>query len=120
MFPEFLTPNQFAWRPWFIKYVFEANDIDNVFWIDSGICTFGSIGFIFEHNERHVYWLTEEGGGWINYNFTHDKWKKCLSANDEELKGNQLLAGLSGFNKEKGIEMVYKYILYGHRHDQSI
>ena len=78
-----------------------------MFWIDSGICTFGSIAFSFEHIERHGFWLTEDEGC-INYNFTHDARKKGLSANDEELKGNQLLAGLSGFNKEKGLEMVNK------------
>ena len=69
-----------------------------MFWIDSGICTFDSIAFIFEHIGRHGFWLTEDEG-WINYYFTHDACKKGLSANDEELKGNQLLAGLSGFNE---------------------
>ena len=53
-----------------------------------------------------------EDEGWINYNFTHDACTKGLSANDIELKGNQLLAGLSGFNKEKGLEMVYKWCFY--------
>ena len=48
-FPEFLTPNQFAWKPWFIRFVFEHSDIQNVFWLDSGIVTFGNIKFIFEH-----------------------------------------------------------------------
>ena len=55
-----------------------------------------------------------EDEGWINYNFTHDACKKGLSANDEELKGNQLLAGLSGFNKEKGLEMVHKWCFFVH------
>ena len=59
------------------KVCFDANDIDNVFW------------------------LTEDEG-WINYNFTHDACKKGLSANDEELKGNQLLASLSGLIKKRG------------------
>ena len=47
-FPEFLTPNQFAWKPWFIWFVFESSDVQNVFWIDSGLVTFGDVGFIFE------------------------------------------------------------------------
>ena len=42
-FPEFLTPNQFAWKPCFIRFVFESSDVQNVFWIDSGIVTFGNI-----------------------------------------------------------------------------
>ena len=41
--PEFLTPNQFAWKPWFIRFVFESSDVQNVFWIHSGIVTFGNI-----------------------------------------------------------------------------
>jgi hypothetical protein len=60
-FPDFLIPDQFAWKPWFIKYIFEHDyKIENVFWIDSGIVTFGSIHFIFEQIEKHGYWLTED------------------------------------------------------------
>ena len=51
-FADFLTPNQFAWKPWFIRFVFEHSDIQNVFWIDSGIMSFGNIKFIFEHIEK--------------------------------------------------------------------
>ena len=36
-FPNFLVPYQFAYKSWFIRYVFEHSDIENVFWIDSGI-----------------------------------------------------------------------------------
>ena len=43
-FPDFLTPNQFAWKPWCIRYIFERSEIENAFWIDSGIVTFGNIG----------------------------------------------------------------------------
>ena len=32
-FPDFLTPKQFAWKPLFIRFVFENSDIQNVFWI---------------------------------------------------------------------------------------
>ena len=45
--PEFLTPYQFACKLWFIRFVFESSDIQNVFWIDSGIVTVGNIGFFF-------------------------------------------------------------------------
>ena len=48
-FPEFLTPTQFAWKPQFVRFVFESSDVQNVFWIESGIITFGHIAFIFEH-----------------------------------------------------------------------
>ena len=145
---EFLTPNQFAWKPWFIRFVFESSDVQNVFWIDSGIMSFGNIGFIFEHIKKHGYWLTEEEG-FINHNFTHAVCKEIIQATDEELEGHQLLAGLTGFNKDKGLDILHKwchfcsikecvygihwlkeplpimsngkqYILYGHRHDQSI
>ena len=30
-FPEFLTPNQFAWKPWFIRFVFESSDVQMYF-----------------------------------------------------------------------------------------
>ena len=43
---DFLMPNQFAWKPWFIRFVFEHTDIQNIFWIDSGIVAFGKIRFI--------------------------------------------------------------------------
>ena len=34
----FLMPDQFAWKPWFIRYVFEHTDtIQNIFWIDSEV-----------------------------------------------------------------------------------
>ena len=33
----FLTPNQFAYKPCFLRFVFEHSDVQNVFWIDSGI-----------------------------------------------------------------------------------
>ena len=92
-FPEFLTPNQFAWKPWCIRYVFEHSEIENVFWIDSGIVSFGNIGFIFEHIKKHGYWLTEEEG-FVNHNFTHNVCKEIMQANNEELEGHQLLAGL--------------------------
>ena len=149
-FPEFLTPNMFAWKPCFIRFVFESSDVQNVFWIDSGIVTFGNIKFIFEHIEKHGVWLTEDEG-WINYNFTHAVCKEIMQATNEEMEGNQLIAGLSGFNKDKGLDIVHKwchfcsikecvtgihwfpeplhftyletnthYTLYGHRHDQSI
>ena len=105
-FPDFLTPNQFAWKPWFIRFVFESSDVQNVFWIDSGIVTFGNIKFIFEHIQKHGYWLTEEQG-FINHNFTHAVCKEIIQATNEELEGNQLLAGLSGFNKDKGFDIVH-------------
>ena len=150
-FPDFLTPNQFAWKPWFIRFVFEYDyKIQNVFWIDSGIISFGSIQFIFNHINKHGYWLTEDGD-WTNYNFTHAKCKEIMNATDTELQGIQLIAGLSGFSKDKGLgilnEWCYycsirdcvtgehwfpeplhytnletntRYTLYGNRHDQSI
>ena len=36
-FPEFLTPNQYAWKPWVIRFVFESSNVQNIFWIDAGI-----------------------------------------------------------------------------------
>ena len=102
----FLTPNQFGWKAWFIRFVFESSDVQNVVWIDSGIVTFGNIKFIFEHIKKHGYWLTEEQG-FINHNFTHAVCKEIIQATNEELEGNQLLAGLSGFNKDKGFDIVH-------------
>ena len=149
-FTDFLTPNQFAWKSWFIRFIFEHSDIENVFWIDSGIMSFGNIGFIFKHIEKHGVWLTEDEG-WTNYNFTHDICKNIMKATDKELEGNQLIAGLSGFNKKLGLFLLHQwcefcrvkeavtgihwfeepyhytdleknlhYTLHGHRHDQSI
>ena len=99
-FPEFVTPSQFAWKPWFIRFVFESSIIQNIFWIDAGIVTFGNIGFIFDHIQKHGYWLTEDG--FVNHNFTHNLCKTIMEATDEEMDGTQLLAGLTGFNKNKG------------------
>ena len=81
----FLTQNQFAWKSWFFRFVFEYSDIQNLFWIDSGIMSFGNIGFIFEHTKKHGYWLTEEEG-FINHNFTHAVCKEIIQATDEELE----------------------------------
>ena len=63
-FPEFLTPNQFAWKPWFIRFVFESSDVQNVFWVDSGIVTFGNINFIFELIKT---WILVNGRRWRIY-----------------------------------------------------
>ena len=107
IFPEFLTPNMFAWKPLFIRFVFEHSDIQNVFWLDSGIVTFGNIKFIFEHIKKYGCWLTEDG--FVNHNFTHAVCKEIMQANDEEMEGTQLLAGLSGFNKDKGLDILHKW-----------
>ena len=110
-FPEFLTPDQFAQKPWFVRFVFESSDVQNVFWIESGIVTFGNIGFIFEHTKKYGYWLTEEEG-FINHNFIHAVCKEIMQATDEELEGNQLLAGLGGFNKNKGLDIYMNGVIF--------
>ena len=69
----------------------------------------GNIKFIFEHVQKHGYWLTEVDGGWINHNFTHAVCKEIIQATDEELEGYQLLAGLTGFNKDKGLDILHKW-----------
>ena len=108
-FPDFLITNQFAWKPWFIKYFFEYNyTIQNVFWIDSGIVTIDNVGFIFEHTHKHGYWLTEDEG-WMNYNFIHNQCKKISNATDNELEANQLLAGLSDFSNDKGLGILNEW-----------
>ena len=38
--------------------------------------------------------------------------KEIIQATDEELEGNQLLAGLSGFNKDKGLDIVHKWCYF--------
>ena len=72
-----------------------------------------------------------------------------MEATDEEMEGTQLLAGLTGFNKDKGLKVLHEwcyfcnikecvfgehwlkepmvimnngrqFAVYGHRHDQSI
>ena len=58
-------PNQFALKPWLIRFVFEQSDIENVFWIDSGIVTFGTLGIIFEYIENTVYGLLKLKNGFI-------------------------------------------------------
>ena len=30
-FPEFLTPNQFAWKPLFVRFVFEHSDVQDMY-----------------------------------------------------------------------------------------
>ena len=140
-------PNQFAWKPWFMWFVFESSDVKNIFWIDSGIVAFGIIRCIFEHINKNGYLLTE--AGFTNYNFTHDKCKEIMNVTDKELEGNQLLAGLTGFNKDRGLDILHKWCYFcskeecvtgihwlgepvplmnngkqhvklGHRHDQTI
>ena len=86
--------------------------MQNVFWIDSGIITFGNINFIFEHIEKHGVWLTEEDGGWINYNFTHRQCKEIMKTTDKELGSNQLLAGLTGFNKKQSFFILHQWCEY--------
>ena len=73
--------------------------------------SFGSIGFIFEHIEKHGVLLTEDEG-WINYNFTHVHCQTIMEATDKELKANQLIAGLSGFNKKLGLFLLHQWCEY--------
>ena len=67
------------------KICFESSNVQNIFWIDAGIVTFGNIGFIFEHVKKHGCWLTEDG--FVNHNFTHAVCKEIMQANDEEMEG---------------------------------
>ena len=71
------------WKPWFIRFVFEHSDVQNVFWMDSGIMTFDNTGLIFEHIEKCGFWLTEEEG-WINYNFKHTKCQEIMNVTQNE------------------------------------
>ena len=145
IFPDFLTPNQFAWKPYFIKHVFDFFKVQNVMWIDSGIVTFGSLKCVFKHIEKEGVWLTEETD-WINYNWTHPQCINIMNATPTELQANQLIAGLTGFNinNEEAMEVLNEWYTYstikecvtgdhyisispsnnpllkGHRHDQSI
>ena len=42
-----------------------------------------NIKFIFEHIQKHKYWLTEEGG-FTNYNFTHTKCQEIMNVTEKE------------------------------------
>ena len=46
-----------------------------IMWIDSGIVTFGNIGFVCEHIGKSGIWLTEDPD-WINYKWT---FSECIT-----------------------------------------
>ena len=77
--------------------------------VDLGIVTFSKIGVIFEHINEHGYWITEDEG-WINYDFTHKRFKEIIQATEKERDGNQLLAGLSGIDKDKGFNILHGWV----------
>ena len=56
-FPGFLIPQQFSWKPYF---TLNHSSGGNVFWIDSGIVTFGSIEIVFQHIEQNGYFLMDD------------------------------------------------------------
>ena len=39
----------------------------------------------------------------MNYNFTYNKCKEIMNVIERELEGFRLLAGLTSFNKDKGL-----------------
>ena len=51
--------------------------IENVFWRESGIWTFGNIGLILKHIERYGFWLMENRGC-RNHNFTHTQCEEIM------------------------------------------
>lgn len=139
-FDGFLEPKQFAWKPLFLLHA--AKYGETIFYLDSGGMFFGSILPIFEYIERAGIWLSLDTDH-KNREWTHPECVNIMKATDEELNANQLLAGVTGYNKNDtnalkflndalsfakikncitGLHYSENYGpgVRGHRHDQSI
>ena len=82
--------------------------MENLFWIVSGIVTFGSIAPIFQRIEQTGYFKMDEPD-WRNRTWTHDDCKDIMKATDSKLNEHQLCAGLSDFNRVVSSDVLNKW-----------
>lgn len=136
-FPEMLDPKQYAYKFPIVKDAMKY--AENVFWLDAGAMFLQDPKIVFDIIEKDDVFLVQDCN--VNYQWTHDRCASILKATEEEMKGKQLCAGITGFKRNGKfmpmLEDVVKYsgikdciqgphsiknhpTLLGHRHDQSI
>ena len=127
--PKFMEPKSYVYK---IYCMYQSSKLGkNVLWLDSGASPLKSIDVIYEKiNEDDIFLV---GDIHTNRNYTHTDCRNCLSANEDELNGKQLWAGLVGYKTNGKYQHIfdesYKLSLIpgcldgnqeNHRHDQSI
>lgn len=129
IFPEFLTPKQFAWKPFVIKDA--ATYGSNILYLDTGAMLLRDIKDIYEKIEKNDIFIVSDFHK--NKDWTHDLCFRIMGASEKEMNANQIWAGVQGY-KAKGRFQHYvdegflyaciKSAVFGdhknHRHDQSI
>ncbi|WP_146207949.1 hypothetical protein [Azospirillum sp. TSH64] len=129
IYPEFLTPKQYAWKTFVIKDA--ASYGDNIFYLDSGAMLVRDIKDIYEKIEQNHIFVV--GDSHKNRTWTHDLCFRIMGASEEEKNANQICAGIQGYKPngrfqryvdEGFLYACIKSAIFGdhknHRHDQSI
>jgi hypothetical protein len=127
--PKFMEPKSYVYK---IYCMYNSSKFgENVLWMDSGACPLKSIDIIYQKiNEDEIFLV---GDIHTNRDYTHTDCRNCISANEDELNGKQLWAGLVGYKSNGKYQNIfdesYKLSLIpgcldgnqeNHRHDQSI
>lgn len=127
--PKFMEPKSYVYK---IYCMYQSSKLGkNVLWLDSGASPLKSIDVIYEKITEDDIFLV--GDIHTNRDYTHTDCRNCLSANEDELSGKQLWAGLVGYKTNGKYQHIfdeaYKLSLIpgcldgnqeNHRHDQSI
>ncbi|MDW8801313.1 DUF1647 domain-containing protein [Clostridium sp. A1-XYC3] len=129
-FQEYLTPKQFAWKPYVIK---DAGNYGNlILYMDSGAVTVKNIKCLYDIIENDDILIV--GDYHPNYVYTHDKCFEIMNATEEEKQYLQIWAGMQGYKvngkyQSSYVDEAFKFsklkdAVFGnhtnHRHDQSI
>lgn len=129
IYPGYLFPKQYAWKPFAIK---DAGSYgDRVFYLDSGAMALKDLKIVYDRIEQNDIFLV--GDRHVNKDWTHDMCFHIMDATEEEKNGLQICAGLQGYKPggryQRYINDAFTYsciksAVFGdranHRHDQSI
>lgn len=129
IFPGYLFPRQYAWKPLAIKHA--AIFGDRVLYLDAGAVALKDLAVIYDRIAENGIFLV--GDTHLNRDWTHDMCFAIMDATDAERNAQQLWAGLVGYrpggNYQRFIDEAFtfsciKSAVFGdranHRHDQSI
>ncbi|MFV3129922.1 hypothetical protein [Niveispirillum sp. KHB5.9] len=129
IFPGYLFPGQYAWKPFVIKDA--ARHGDRVLYMDSGAMALKDLKTIYDRIAQNDIFLV--GDSHLNRDWTHEMCFRIMDATEDERNGRQIWAGLQGYKPggryQRYIDDAFtfsciKSAVFGdrasHRHDQSL
>lgn len=129
IFPGYLFPKQYAWKPFVIKDAGSRGD--RVLYMDAGVMALKDLKVIYDRIAENDIFLV--GDSHLNRDWTHDMCFRIMDATEAERNANQIWAGLQGYRVNGRFQRYVdegftfsciKSVVFGdranHRHDQSI